>query len=264
MIFENLPVDGQALTRLARERVCKMGFSGNSGIALSDHAKNESMVKRQVTLEDLALCILRGQFFGFESPSNNESVIIRVVGESSDGDLLALIIAVGVSNKTGKLVFKLVTVFQHHNSKKGAEFSASFFFLPKQNFHAIFSRMKIKVLIFVVLVFSLAAVGFGQTKIVKFKRAETSRAYSRSVGKVSQNYRIFIRRGSQLFLALDGSVKYRILSAGREYRILPGGLVGLKNSTVPLGTETNYLVKINSVSARRESYRVNFSATVLN
>ena len=115
MIFENLPSDGQALIRLARERVCGAGFSGKSGIALSDHAKNERMIQRQVTLEDLALCILRGRFFGFESSSNNESVIIRVVGESSDGDLLALIIAVGVSRKTGKLVFTLVTVFQHHN-----------------------------------------------------------------------------------------------------------------------------------------------------
>jgi hypothetical protein len=123
--------------------------------------------------------------------------------------------------------------------------------------------MKIKVLIFIVLVFSLAAVVFGQTKIVKFERAKTSRAYSRSVGKVSQSYQIFIRRGSQLFLGLNGNVKYRIFSAGREYRILSGGLVALKNSTVPLGTETNYIIKINSVSARRESYRVNFSATVV-
>ncbi len=115
MIFENLPVDGQALTVLAQERVCGWGFSGNSGIALSYHARKESMVKRQVTPKDLMLCILRGQFFRFESSSNNESVVIRVVGESSDGDLLALIIAIGVSPKTGKLVFRLVTVFQHHN-----------------------------------------------------------------------------------------------------------------------------------------------------
>ncbi len=116
MIFENLPVDGQALTVLAQERVCGWGFSGTSGIALSDHARNESMVKRQVTLKDLMLCILQGQFFKFESSAKNESgLVIRVVGESSDGDLLALIIAVGVSPRTGKLVFRLVTVFQHHN-----------------------------------------------------------------------------------------------------------------------------------------------------
>ncbi len=124
--------------------------------------------------------------------------------------------------------------------------------------------MKIKVSIFIVLFFSLAAVAFGQTTIVKFGRGKTSRAYSRSVGKVPQEYKIFIRRGSELFLGSKGNVEYKISSGGREYQIMPGGLVALKNSTVPQGTETNYLIKINSVSARRESYRVNFSATALN
>jgi hypothetical protein len=124
--------------------------------------------------------------------------------------------------------------------------------------------MKIKVLIFVVLFFSLAAVAFSQTTIVKFGRGKTSRAYSHSVGKVSQNYRISIRRGSQLFIGSKGNVEYQISSAGRQYKISSGGLVVLENSTVPVGTETNYLIKINSVSARRESYRVNFSATALN
>jgi hypothetical protein len=124
--------------------------------------------------------------------------------------------------------------------------------------------MKIKFVIFLVLVFSLAAVGFGQTENVKFERGKTSRAYSRSVGKVPQKYQIFISRSSQLFLGLDGNVKYKISSGGRQYKILSGGLVGLESSAAPLGTETKYLIEVFSGSARPKSYRINFSATASN
>ncbi len=102
-----------------------------------------------------------------------------------------------------------------------------------------------------------------QTRTVKFGRGKTARAYSRSVKNIPQSYRIFIRRGSQLFIGLDGKVDYKISSGGRQYEILSGGLVGLKNSAAPLGTETKYLIKVFSGSKRRENYRVNFSATAL-
>lgn len=129
MLFENKLslTNGQTLYRVMREKVCMAGFSGKSGIVLSDHAKKR-MVDRQVSLEDLMLCVMLGGFEGYEKPSENRTIKFRLVGTSNDGDLIALIVVASVTGTNPrKWVFKLVTLFQY--TKEEAASAASFRFL---------------------------------------------------------------------------------------------------------------------------------------
>lgn len=120
MFFENLTLaHGQTLSKVMRNKVCRWGFSGKSGMVLSDHIK-QRMVERQVNLEELMLCVMLGKFAGFETPEENE-IKFRFYGVGSDGELLAVIIAVSVKEKNPeKWVFTLVTIFSTNNTKEEA------------------------------------------------------------------------------------------------------------------------------------------------